>query len=61
MTTLGKIVGGGMPMAVYGGRKEIMDCVAPLGGVYQVVSFRKSHPLQQPESLSNSINMFIFL
>lgn len=35
MTTLGKIVGGGMPMAVYGGRKEIMDCVAPLGGVYQ--------------------------
>lgn len=35
MTTLGKIVGGGMPMAIYGGRKEIMDCVAPLGGVYQ--------------------------
>ena len=35
MTTLGKIVGGGMPMAVYGGRREIMDCVAPLGGVYQ--------------------------
>lgn len=35
MTTLGKIVGGGMPLAVYGGRKEIMDCVAPLGGVYQ--------------------------
>lgn len=35
MTTLGKIVGGGMPMAVYGGRKEIMECVAPLGGVYQ--------------------------
>ncbi len=35
MTTLGKIVGGGMPLAVYGGRKEIMDCVAPLGSVYQ--------------------------
>ena len=35
MTTLGKIVGGGMRMAAYGGRKEIMDCVAPLGGVYQ--------------------------
>ena len=35
MTTLGKIVGGGMPMAGYGGRKEIMDCVAPLGGAYQ--------------------------
>jgi len=35
MTVLGKIVGGGMPLAVYGGRKEIMDCVAPLGSVYQ--------------------------
>ena len=35
MTTLGKIVGGGMPLAVYGGRKEIMECVAPLGSVYQ--------------------------
>lgn len=35
MTTLGKIVGGGMPMAVYGGRKEIMDFVSPVGKVYQ--------------------------
>ena len=35
MTTLGKIVGGGMPMAVYGGRKEIMDHVSPVGKVYQ--------------------------
>ncbi|WWR16855.1 glutamate-1-semialdehyde 2,1-aminomutase [Lachnospiraceae bacterium JLR.KK008] len=35
LTTLGKIAGGGMPLAVYGGRKEIMDCVAPLGSVYQ--------------------------
>ncbi|MGN0153563.1 MAG: glutamate-1-semialdehyde 2,1-aminomutase [Lachnospiraceae bacterium] len=35
LTTLGKIVGGGMPMAAYGGRKEIMEVVAPLGGVYQ--------------------------
>lgn len=35
MTTLGKIVGGGMPLAVYGGRREIMDCVAPVGSVYQ--------------------------
>jgi glutamate-1-semialdehyde 2,1-aminomutase len=35
MTTFGKIVGGGMPMAVYGGRKEIMQCVSPVGPVYQ--------------------------
>ena len=35
MTALGKIVGGGMPLAAYGGRREIMECVAPLGSVYQ--------------------------
>ena len=35
MTTLGKIVGGGMPIGVYGGKKEIMQRVAPLGPVYQ--------------------------
>lgn len=35
LTTLGKIVGGGMPVGAYGGRKEIMELVAPLGGVYQ--------------------------
>ncbi len=35
MTTLGKIVGGGMPVGAYGGRKEIMDKVSPVGSVYQ--------------------------
>lgn len=35
LTTLGKIVGGGMPVGAYGGRAEIMQCVAPLGAVYQ--------------------------
>jgi glutamate-1-semialdehyde 2,1-aminomutase len=35
MTCLGKIVGGGMPLAVYGGQRQIMECVAPLGPVYQ--------------------------
>lgn len=35
LTTLGKIVGGGMPMGVYGGRREIMEVVSPLGKVYQ--------------------------
>lgn len=35
LTTLGKIVGGGMPVGVYGGRKEIMEMVSPLGPVYQ--------------------------
>jgi glutamate-1-semialdehyde 2,1-aminomutase len=35
MVTLGKIVGGGMPLAAYGGRADIMDAVAPVGNVYQ--------------------------
>lgn len=35
MTTLGKVVGGGMPLGLYGGRREIMDLVAPQGPVYQ--------------------------
>lgn len=35
ITTLGKIVGGGMPVGAYGGRKEIMDMVSPVGEVYQ--------------------------
>ncbi|GAB3331208.1 glutamate-1-semialdehyde 2,1-aminomutase [Larkinella ripae] len=35
LTTLGKIIGGGMPVGAYGGRKEIMDLVSPAGPVYQ--------------------------
>jgi len=35
LTTLGKIIGGGLPVGAYGGRAEIMDMVAPLGPVYQ--------------------------
>ena len=35
IVTIGKIVGGGMPLAAYGGKKEIMACISPLGDVYQ--------------------------
>ncbi|MCU0468707.1 MAG: glutamate-1-semialdehyde 2,1-aminomutase [Arcicella sp.] len=35
MTTMGKIIGGGMPVGAYGGKKEIMECVSPAGPVYQ--------------------------
>ncbi|HYQ17549.1 MAG TPA: glutamate-1-semialdehyde 2,1-aminomutase, partial [Polyangiaceae bacterium] len=35
LTCLGKVVGGGMPLAVYGGKRAIMECIAPLGAVYQ--------------------------
>jgi glutamate-1-semialdehyde 2,1-aminomutase len=35
LTTLGKVIGGGMPLAAFGGRREIMERIAPLGPVYQ--------------------------
>ena len=35
LTTLGKVIGGGLPMALYGGRRDIMERIAPLGPVYQ--------------------------
>ena len=35
LTCLGKIIGGGLPVAAYGGKREIMDCVSPKGPVYQ--------------------------
>jgi glutamate-1-semialdehyde 2,1-aminomutase len=39
MTTLGKILGGGFPIAAFGGRREIMEKLSPLGGVYQAGTF----------------------
>src|SRR5690606_17624483 len=35
MTTLGKIIGGGMPVGAYGGKRELMEFVSPAGPVYQ--------------------------
>lgn len=35
IATYGKIIGGGMPVGAYGGRKEIMECISPSGAVYQ--------------------------
>ena len=35
LTTLGKVLGGGLPVGAFGGKKEIMDHIAPAGGVYQ--------------------------
>lgn len=39
LVCLGKIIGGGLPIGAYGGRGEIMELVAPLGGVYQAGTF----------------------
>jgi glutamate-1-semialdehyde 2,1-aminomutase len=44
LVTLGKIVGGGMPVGVYGGRREVMETVAPVGPVYQAGTL-SGHPL----------------
>jgi glutamate-1-semialdehyde 2,1-aminomutase len=35
LTTLGKVIGGGMPVGAFGGRRDIMSAIAPLGAVYQ--------------------------
>jgi glutamate-1-semialdehyde 2,1-aminomutase len=35
LVTLGKVVGGGMPLGAFGGRRDVMACIAPLGSVYQ--------------------------
>lgn len=39
LTTLGKIIGGGLPIGAFGGRKEIMELIAPAGPVYQAGTF----------------------
>ncbi len=44
LTTLGKIIGGGMPIGAYGGRADLMDLVAPAGAVYQAGTL-SGHPL----------------
>jgi len=35
LTTLGKVIGGGLPVGAFGGRRDVMQCIAPLGPVYQ--------------------------
>lgn len=52
MTTLGKIVGGGFPIGVYGGKREIMECLAPLGNVYQAGTF-SGNPVVMRAGLAN--------
>jgi glutamate-1-semialdehyde 2,1-aminomutase len=51
ITTLGKIIGGGMPVAAFGGRREIMSCLAPLGKVYQAGTL-SGNPLAMAAGLS---------
>ena len=50
MTVLGKILGGGLPIAAFGGRREIMEKLAPLGGVYQAGTY-SGNPVSVAASL----------
>src|SRR5438309_8367111 len=50
MTVLGKILGGGLPMAAFGGRREIMEKLAPLEGVYQAGTY-SGNPVSVAASL----------
>ncbi len=51
LTTLGKIIGGGLPIGAVGGRSEIMDHLAPLGGVYQAGTL-SGNPLSMAAGLA---------
>jgi len=51
LTTLGKIIGGGMPIGAYGGRADLMDLVAPAGSVYQAGTL-SGHPLSMAAGMS---------
>jgi glutamate-1-semialdehyde 2,1-aminomutase len=51
LTTLGKIIGGGMPIGAYGGRADLMGHIAPEGGVYQAGTL-SGHPLSMAAGIA---------
>jgi glutamate-1-semialdehyde 2,1-aminomutase len=57
LTCLGKIIGGGLPVGAYGGRKEIMEMVAPLGPVYQAGTL-SGNPLAMAAGLATVTQLF---
>ncbi|MCD6040330.1 MAG: hemL [Gammaproteobacteria bacterium] len=52
ITTLGKVIGGGMPVGAFGGRADIMRCIAPIGSVYQAGTL-SGNPLAMAAGLAN--------
>ncbi len=52
ITTLGKIIGGGMPVGAFGGRADVMNCIAPLGPVYQAGTL-SGNPIAMTAGLAN--------
>ena len=61
MTTLGKIIGGGLPVGAYGGKQEIMDMLAPSGPVYQAGTL-SGNPLAMTAGLTvlNMLNQKVY-
>jgi glutamate-1-semialdehyde 2,1-aminomutase len=52
LSTFGKVIGGGLPVGAFGGRAEIMDCLAPLGPVYQAGTL-SGNPIAMAAGLAN--------
>ncbi len=52
LTTLGKVIGGGLPVGAFGGRRRIMECIAPLGPVYQAGTL-SGNPVAVAAGLAN--------
>ena len=53
LTTLGKIIGGGLPVGAYGGKEEIMDMISPVGPIYQAGTL-SGNPLAMAAGLADS-------
>ena len=58
LTTLGKIIGGGLPVGAFGGRAEIMDCLAPTGLVYQAGTL-SGNPLAMAAGIATLEELFV--
>jgi glutamate-1-semialdehyde 2,1-aminomutase len=57
LTTLGKIIGGGLPVGAFGGRADIMDCLAPTGPVYQAGTL-SGNPLAMAAGIATLEELF---
>ncbi|MDX2227222.1 MAG: glutamate-1-semialdehyde 2,1-aminomutase [Verrucomicrobiae bacterium] len=57
LSCFGKVIGGGLPVGAFGGRRDIMDCLAPLGPVYQAGTL-SGNPLAMAAGLANLATLF---
>lgn len=57
LSCFGKVIGGGLPVGAYGGKKEIMDCIAPVGDVYQAGTL-SGNPLAMAAGIASLKELF---